>query len=487
MAQWSRIPAAALPLVDPRDLTIGLVHLGLGAFHRAHQAVYTERAMSASGTTAWGICAVSQRSRAVLDELEPQDGLYTVVERGPSTTFRVLAPIRELLFAAQQQDELTSRIAAPSTHVVTLTVTEKGYRHDPVTSRLDLLDADIQADAAGRRPVTVVGQLVGGLRARRQNSGGPLTVVCCDNLTNNGATLRGLVDDFCSLLPRADQSALHSWIEDSVTFPSTVVDRIVPATTPADRSDVAEYLDLDDEGAVVAEPFSQWVVEDNFAAARPAWETAGAIFTSDVLPYEALKLRLLNGSHSALAYLGLLAGYEYIAEFVNVDGVSAFVHALMAEAAATVSAPTSVNVEDYEQQLLRRFANPGVRHRLSQIASDGSQKLPLRLLATARDARAAGLEPTVSLLGIAAWMRYVTARHDDEGRPLAIDDPLAPQFAEAARSSGDPVTTVERLLGITEMFGDLGDDVELRGLLSDALTELTRAGALAALRNAIGA
>jgi fructuronate reductase len=198
-------------------------------------------------------------------------------------------------------------------------------------------------------------------------------------------------------------------------------------------------------------------------------------------------LRLLNGSHSALAYLGLLAGYEYIAEFVNVDGVSAFVHALMAEAAATVSAPTSVNVEDYEQQLLRRFANPGVRHRLSQIASDGSQKLPLRLLATARDARAAGLEPTVSLLGIAAWMRYVTARHDDEGRPLAIDDPLAPQFAEAARSSGDPVTTVERLLGITEMFGDLGDDVELRGLLSDALTELTRAGALAALRNAIGA
>src|ERR1019366_1961641 len=269
MAQWSRIPAAALPLVDPRDLTIGLVHLGLGAFHRAHQAVYTERAMSASGTTAWGICAVSQRSRAVLDELEPQDGLYTVVERGPSTTFRVLAPIRELLFAAQQQDELTSRIAAPSTHVVTLTVTEKGYRHDPVTSRLDLLDADIQADAAGRRPVTVVGQLVGGLRARRQNSGGPLTVVCCDNLTNNGATLRGLVDDFCSLLPRADQSALHSWIEDSAPFPSTVVDRIVPATTPADRSDVAEYLDLDDEGAVVAEPFSQWVVEDNFAAARP--------------------------------------------------------------------------------------------------------------------------------------------------------------------------------------------------------------------------
>ena len=484
MAQWSRIPAAALPLVDPRDLTIGLVHLGLGAFHRAHQAVYTERAMSAAGTTTWGICAVSQRGRAVIDELEPQDGLYTVVERGPSTTFRVAAPIRELLFAVEQQDVLTSRLAAASTQVVTLTVTEKGYRHDPVTRRLDLHDADLQADAAGRPPVTVVGRLVRGLQARHRSSAGPLTVVCCDNLPNNGATLRGLVDDFCSMLPGSGQRALQSWIDESVTFPSTVVDRIVPATTPADRSDVADYLGLDDEGAVVTEPFSQWVLEDNFAAARPAWESAGAIFTTDVSPYQALKLRVLNGSHSALAYLGLLAGYEHVAEFVNVDGVSAFVLALMGEATATVSAPISVDVEGYEQLLLRRFANPGLRHRLAQIASDGSQKLPLRLLATVRDARAAGLQPAASVLGIAAWMRYVTARHDDQGRPLAVDDPLAPQIAEAAREAGDPVTIVERLMGIAEMFGDLGDDLELCGMLSHALAELTRAGALAALRNA---
>ncbi len=273
--------------------------------------------MSAAGTTAWGICAVSQRGRAVIDELAPQDGLYTVVERGPSTTFRVGASIRELLFAVEQHDVLTSRIAAPSTQVVTLTVTEKGYRHDPVTGRLDLRDADLLADAAGRPPVTVVGRLVRGLQARHRSSAGPLTVVCCDNLPSNGATLRGLVDDFCSMLPGSDQRALQSWIDGSVTFPSTVVDRIVPATTPADRSDVADYLGLDDEGAVVTEPFSQWVLEDNFAAARPAWERAGAIFTTDVLPYQALKLRVLNGSHSALAYLGLLAGYENVAEFVE--------------------------------------------------------------------------------------------------------------------------------------------------------------------------
>lgn len=439
--------------------------------------------MSASGTTAWGICAVSQRGRAVIDELEPQDGLYTVVERGPSTTFRVSAAIRELLFAVEQHDVLTSRIAAPDTQVVTLTVTEKGYRHDPVTSRL-VRDADVQADAAGRPPVTVVGRLVRGMQARHRGNGGPLTVVCCDNLTSNGATLRGLVDDFCSLLPGSEQRALQSWIDESVTFPSTVVDRIVPATTPADRSEVAAYLDLDDEGAVVTEPFSQWVLEDNFAGGRPAWESAGAIFTTDVSPYQALKLRVLNGSHSALAYLGLLAGYEHIADFINVDGVPAFVNALMAEATATVSAPTTVNVDDYEQQLLRRFANPGLRHRLAQIASDGSQKLPLRLLATVRAARAAGREPTATVLGIAAWMRYVTARHDDQGRPLAVDDPLAPQIAEAARLAGDPVTIVERLMGISEIFGELGDDLDLRGQLCAALAELTRAGALVALRNA---
>jgi fructuronate reductase len=484
ISQWSRIPAAAKPLVDPRELTVGIVHLGLGAFHRAHQAVYTEDAMSASGTTQWGICAASQRSRAVLAELEPQDGLYTVIERGPSTAFRVVTSIRELLFAAEQQAVLVSRIAAPATHVVTVTVTEKGYRYDPVTRRLDLADADIRADAAGQPPVTVVGQLVRGLQARHRNNSGPISVVCCDNLTSNGATLHGLVEDFCALLPRADQPALNSWISDFATFPSTVVDRIVPATTPTDRADAANYLGLDDEGAVVTEPFSQWVLEDNFAGPRPAWDNAGAIFTSDVLPYEALKLRLLNGSHSALAYLGILAGYEYMAQFIATDGVAVFVHALMDEAAETVSAPASVNVAEYAQELLRRFANPGLHHRLAQIAMDGSQKLPLRLIATARDARSAGFDPALSVLGIAAWMRYVSARQDDAGRPCIVDDPLAVRIAEVVGAATDPGRVVERLLSLTEMFGELADDVVVRGSLTEALTDLTRTGALSALRNA---
>ncbi len=480
IAQWDKIPTAAKPEVDPRDLTVGIVHLGLGAFHRAHQAVYTEGAMAASGETRWGICGVSQRSPAVVDDLQPQDGLYTVVERSSANDYRVRAPLRELLFA--RDPALMQWLAAPSTQVVSLTVTEKGYRHDPATRRLNVADDDIRADAAGPPPTTVVGQLVRGLEARYRDNGAPLTVVSCDNLTANGATLRGLVGDFSALLPHDE--GFVSWLAHSISFPSTVVDRIVPATTAVDRSDVARFLGLDDEGAVVTEAFSQWVIEDTFAAARPAWEMAGAIFTDDVAPYEALKLRLLNGSHSALAYLGLLAGYEYVSEFVEVDAVAAYVRALMAESVGSLVVPVGFDVAAYQEQLIERFANPGLRHRLDQIATDGSQKLPLRLVGTITQLRAAGEQPVLSVLAIAAWMRFVSTRRDDEGRSLPLDDPLAQRILDVLGDAALPATVVDRLLSLHEVFGDLGDDAVVRDLLVAALAELTRGGALATLRNA---
>lgn len=482
IARWDQIPAAAKPEIDPRDLTVGIVHLGVGAFHRAHQAVYTERAMAASGETHWGICGVAQRSRAVIDGLAPQDGLYTVVERGSSSAFRVRAPLRELLFA--HDVSLLSRLAAPSTHVVSLTVTEKGYRHDAATRRLNIDDSEIQADALGRPPVTVVGQLVRGLQARYREHGAPLTVVCCDNLTDNGGTLRGLVDDFCGLLPLDERTGFASWIAANVTFPSTVVDRIVPATTAIDRSDVATFLDMDDEGPVVTEPFSQWVLEENFVTPRPAWESAGAVLTADVRPYEALKLRLLNGSHSALAYLGLLAGYQYVAEFLEVDAVAAYIRALMVETATTLTVPVGFDVEAYERQLLERFGNRGLQYRLLQIATDGSQKLPLRLVGTINDLRAGASEPTLNVLAIAAWMRFVSARHDDAGALLRVDDPLAQRIAEVVGGATDPARIVDRLLSLTEIFGDLSADKALCGALVEALSDLTHGGALASLRNA---
>jgi fructuronate reductase len=487
IAQWDRIPVAARPPIDPRDLGVGIVHLGLGAFHRAHQAVYTQIAMSVAAETEWAICGVSQRTRRVLDDLEPQDGLYTVLERGPSTACRVLVPLRRLLFAREEQAALLEAIAATATRIITLTVTEKAYRHDPATGRLKASDKQIQLDVAGRPPLTVVGQLVRGLQQRHRDHGAPLTVVCCDNLTNNGATLRSLVTDFCAMLPKSEGRALAEWIADTIAFPSTMVDRIVPATTTTDLLEVRELLDLSDQGAVVAEPFSQWVIEDNFAAARPAWERAGAIFTSDVAPYEAMKLRLLNGPHSALAYLGALAGYEYLAEFMAVDGAAAYALGLMrAEAVPTVSVPADFDIESYEQQLLQRFANPGLRHRTSQIAMDGSQKLPQRLLGTISDRVAAGAEPRLSVLGVAAWMRYMSARCDDAGRPLVIEDPLAERCAGALAGASSPATIVDRLLSIEEIFGDLRDDDVLRRLFTEALDRLTQAGALLSLREVVG-
>jgi fructuronate reductase len=488
IAEWERIPAAAKPPLDPRDLSVGIVHLGLGAFHRAHQAVYTQAAMATSGEHEWAICGVTQRSRGVLDDLEPQDGLYTVIERGPKTSFQLLTPLRQLLFAREQPTELLDLMAAPSTRVVTLTVTEKAYRHDPTTGRLKTNDEETVADVGGRAPHTVVGQLVRGLQQRSRDTGAPVTVVCCDNLTNNGATLRGLVDDFCALLPRAEREPLLSWIADGVAFPSTMVDRIVPKSTVDDLEQVAHFLQLDDRGAVVAEPFSQWVIEDTFAAARPAWETAGAIFTSDVAPYETVKLRVLNGSQSALAYLGVLAGYEYVAEFMEAEAVATYVQKLMHdEAAATVQPPAGLDLDSYEQQLLQRFANRGLGHRTAQIAMEGSQKLPPRLLATIKARRAAGAEPPLSVLAVAAWMRCISARHDDAGRSIDVEDPLAGRYADVLVGAGESsAAIVDTLLGIKEIFGNMRDDAVLRRMLTEALGALTRSGALVCIRDAVG-
>jgi fructuronate reductase len=485
LATSDMLPSSVRPALEPRALSVGIVHLGLGAFHRAHQAAYTEAAMAASGETGWAISGVSQRSRAVLDELKPQDGLYTLVERGPTSGYRVLAPLRELMFALEESANLLARIAATSTRIVSLTVTEKAYRYSAATKRLDIADAEVRADADGRPPVTVVAQLARGLQQRSRGEGAPITVLCCDNLTNNGATVRGLVADFCALLPAREGAALARWIADNVTFPSTVVDRIVPATTSADLADTGSVLGLDDAAAVVTEPFSQWVIEDAFAAGRPAWHDVGVTFTADVAPYESLKLRLLNASHSALAYLGLLAGYECVGDVVPVEGVTAYLHALMTEAAGTIVAPPDVDVEAYATALLNRFANPGLRHRLQQIAMDGSQKVPVRLLATLRDLRAARHPTRCCVLAVAAWLRYLSARHDDAGRSMTVDDPLAARFAAALAGATDSRAIVQRLTAIEVVFGDLADDDELQHDLVASLDQLSRVGALAALREAV--
>lgn len=487
LASLQQVARRLRPRVDPSSLEVGIVHLGLGAFHRAHQAVFTEDAIAASQAREWGICGVTQRSAAVVNMLRPQDGLYSVLERdGRRTSLRVVGTVREMLFAKADPDALMSRLASPSTRVVTLTVTEKGYRSDLATGKLSPDDLETIADLAGRPARTVVGQLVAGFRARRELGHGPLSVVCCDNLPHNGEMLRGLVADFCALLPRPRSDDVTEWVEANVSFPSTMVDRIVPAAIDADVAEASRLLGLDDQGVVVAEPFRQWVIEDHFAAARPAWELAGAVLTDDVTPYDAIKLRLLNGSHSALAYLGALAGCEHIADAMDVDAFPEMVRRLMDEATPTLSVPPGFDLEQYKNDVLRRFANPALRHRTTQVAMDGSQKVPQRLLGTIRDLLASGVEPRLASLAVAGWMRFVSTRASDAGQSLPVEDPLAERFRGLTSAAGTPEQVAAALLSIREIFGeDLSGDRVFRALVSDALHRLSYDGAVLCVRGVL--
>ncbi len=430
----------------PREVpsSVGIAHLGIGAFHRAHQAVYTEDAGDG-----WGICGITQRSAGVAERLGPQDGLYSVLERGPDgTSARIVGAVREVLTG----DATVSRLADPAVRVISLTVTEKGYRYDPASGLLRD-DAETRLDLSGRPPRTVIGRLAAGL-ARRD---APVTVVCCDNLTSNGATVRRLVEEYC------ERAGIR--LTCDVTFPSTMVDRIVPATTPADLDEAERLLGVRDEGTVVTEPFTQWVIEDSFAAGRPAWDTAGAILTGDVGPYETMKLRLLNGSHSMLAYLG--ARHEFISDAVGELGD--VVRRYMDEdATPTLSVPDGFHLAAYKTSLLERFANPALRHRTAQVGMDGSQKLPPRQLAVIRERLAAGAEPRWAALGVAAWMRYVATARD-------LDDPMAAELHAATARAHTPTSVVDALLGVTDVFGpDLRDSRVLRSLLVEHLTALLK-------------
>jgi fructuronate reductase len=480
------VPPGARPSYDPREVSVGILHLGVGAFHRAHQAVYTD-AVLAAGDLRWGIAGASLRSSAVPDVLAPQDGLYGVLERDDAhSSARVVGALRAVAFALRDREELLGWFARPEVSVVTLTVTEKGYRHDPATGRLRLDDPGVAADRAGASPVTVVGLLAAGIARRRAADAGPLSVVCCDNLPRNGATLEGLVTAFCEAAPAYRH--LLGWLGEHVAFPSTVVDRIVPAASPDDRAAAASLLGVLDRGTVVTEPFSEWVLEDRFAGPRPAWEVAGARLCDDVAPYETLKLRVMNGVHSSLAYLGGLAGIDYLADAARDADLGAYAAALVDhDIGPTLCPPPDRSVAAYRDAVLRRVANRALRHRTAQVAMDGSQKLPQRLLGTVRDRLAQGAVPRHACLAVAAWMRYVSAGEDEKGRPLALEDPLAPRIRGLVGSALEPSVVVDRLLGLREVFGDdLPDHTPFREALGAALGDLVRHGVRGALRGLLG-
>jgi fructuronate reductase len=360
-------------------------------------------------------------------------------------------------------------------HVVSLTVTEKGYCHDPATGRLDRAHPEIAHDLANRRaPVSTLGVLAAGLDARRESGGGRINVVCCDNLQQNGRTVEGLVASFAQAL----DPSLADWIGAHVAFPCTMVDRMVPATTAADLAEALHLLGVADAVPVVAEPFSDWVIENRFAAPRPAWEDAGARVVADVAPFESMKLRLLNGSHSTLAYLGTLLGHEYLWQAAQDPLLGTLVDRMMAlEVAPTLNVPRDVDLGAYRAQLLARFRNPALPHRTQQIAMDGSQKIPQRLLASVRDRLAGGGSIEHLALAIAGWIRYASGTNGD-GEPITVVDPLADRFAAiAAHARGNASQLADGFLSLTAVFGDdLTGNAAFRGAVARDVGALMRDG-----------
>jgi fructuronate reductase len=433
LATLGELPATvAKPGYDAPSVGIGIVHLGIGAFHRAQTAMFCDDALALDQGD-WGICGVSMRSADIRDRLSPQGGLYTAVEKSPAgVRRRIIGSVREVLFLGDQREEVKARLAAAGTRIVSLTITEKGYCHDPATGMLNLAHPEIVHDLAHpEAPRSAIGLMVAALDARRRSHGGALTVLCCDNLPHNGALVRGLVTAFAE----ARERALALWIDSHASFPSTMVDRIVPATTDADIVDNDAALGVHDAAPVMHEPFKQWAIEDDFAGGRPAWEQAGAQLVADVAPFEAMKLRLLNASHSAFAYLGFLAGHEFIYQVAAQDAFARYMRALMRdEVAPTLVVPQGADLGAYQTSLLERFRNPALPHRTQQIAMDGSQKLPQRLLATVRDNLAAGRPIDLLALAVAGWMRYVAGR-DESGREIKVPMPVAdaPAIAAIAR------------------------------------------------------
>lgn len=454
------------------------MHLGLGAFHRAHQAVAYDRLCEA-GDLRWGVTGVSLRSPDAAEKLNPQDGLYGVAVRdGTGVEDRIVGVLGPVLVAPRETQAVIEALAAPATRLVTLTITEKGYALDATTGALMVDHPDIAADlATPDAPRTAVGLIVAGLARRRARGLAPVTVLSCDNLTDNGPKLAAAVAAFA----RRIDGGLADWIEAGVAFPASMVDRIVPATEPEDIEAAALRTGLRDEGLVKTEPFFQWVVEDRFSSEAPDLASAGVQMTGDVRPWETAKLRLLNGAHSAVAYLGGLAGLTYVHEVATTTGGRAFVERLWDEQVETLTPDAGIDVAAYRAELMRRFANPALSHRLSQIAMDGSQKLPPRLFGPMLTRLERGLPVEAQAMTVAAWIGWIGGR-DDSGVALPLDDPRADRLRRALDGARSPRSRVEAVAALDDIVpAALAAAPGFIDAVTSQLDQLTSTGARAAL------
>ncbi|MHA0873564.1 mannitol dehydrogenase family protein [Enterobacter pasteurii] len=467
------------PRYDRALLRSRIVHFGFGAFHRAHQALLTNRVLNARGGD-WGICEISLFSGDVLmSQLRAQDHLFTVLEKGADGNQPIIVgAVNECLNA--KLDSLAAiieKFCEPQVAIVSLTITEKGYCIDPATGRLDMQNDRILHDLEHpSEPHSAPGILVEALHRRRERGLPAFTVLSCDNIPDNGLVVKNAV-----LGMAAKRSAeLAGWIEAHVSFPGTMVDRIVPAATDASLAEITRELGVDDPCAISCEPFIQWVVEDNFVAGRPEWEAAGVQMVQDVLPWEQMKLRMLNGSHSFLAYLGYLAGHAHINECMQDDSFREAARRLMLNEQAPTLRITDVDLTAYADSLIERFANPALQHRTWQIAMDGSQKLPQRMLDGIRVHLARQTPWPLLALGVAGWMRYVSGT-DDQGNAIDVRDPLSEKFRAIAEASSD-AERVNALLTLKEIFGD---DLPQNPVFVDAIAGAYRRIARLGARQAV--
>ncbi len=468
-----------VPQYDRRQLQQHSVHIGVGGFHRAHQAVYLDDLLALAGTERWGECGlgVLPSDDRMHDALQSQDYLYTVVERSASGQMaRVIGSIADYVHAPKNSQAAIEKMADAETRIVSLTITEGGYFIDEGTGEFLVEHPDIRHDVRNpTEPVSSMGLIAEALHRRRERGVPPFTVMSCDNLQGNGHVVRKVLLEFAGLR----DPALAQWMAQNVAFPNSMVDRITPATTPADILSVSERFGLDDKWPVVTEPFRQWVIEDTFCNGRPEWQRVGAQMISDVAPYEIMKMRLLNGSHLAMAYLGLLSGFTFVHDILNDSVFKSFIESFMEEVTPVVPKIAGVSVADYKKSLVERFSNPTINDQVTRIASEGSAKMPKWLLPSI--AELVEQRGPISLLSlvVASWIFCLGQSKDERGQPLNLIDARSVELVDIARKSG---TDPRPMLAVKSIFGQrLPANTKFVGSVESALEMLSRLGVYATI------
>jgi len=477
----ARLPAGvATPRYDRADLRTGVVHFGVGGFHRAHEAAYLDDLMNTGVALDWGICGVGVMAadERMRDVLTAQDGLYTLVQKDSSDawTARVIGSLREYLFAPDDPEAVLAKLTDPATRIVSLTVTEGGYNFHAVTGEFDANDPGVLHDLTpGAAPTTTFGLVVEALVRRRARGVLPFTIVSCDNISGNGDVARRSFTAFAAL--REDD--LAEWMRREVHFPNSMVDRITPVTTDADRAEVATRFGVGDQWPVMCEPYTQWVLQDSFGAGRPPLQDVGVQLVADVEPYELMKLRLLNASHQALCYLGYLAGYRLVHEVAQDPLFADFLlHYMDVEATPTLAPVPGIDLASYKRTLIERFSNAGVRDTVARLCAESSDRIPTWLLPVVRHNLADGGEIARSALVVAGWARYAEGV-DEHGEPIEVVDRLRDTLlATAARQHTEPLAFLRK----RELFGDLVDDERFVTAYTWALGSLHHRGARATLQ-----